>query len=324
MKRRSPWSLCLAVVVALLAALVLGERSASAHDYQPGVLSLVERAPGAFDVRWSEPVDASGVPGDVRVVYPPSCEARGAVLSCAGALHGDIAFEGVASARVKIVVAVRWRDGRTFEALATGASPRVTIEPGAPASALAWLGLGAEHVFTGPDHVAFVVGLFLIVGARWRLLFATITSFTVAHSVTLTLAALRVVELPSAPVEATIAASVLLVAKEGTSTEPTLARTRPWLVAFLFGLVHGLGFAGALGELPLADSSLGVALASFNGGVEIAQLGIVGALVLVSIVARRRGLAAERRAQATRATCYVLGALGAWWLFDRTYFVFNR
>ena len=125
--------------------------------------------------------------------------------------------------------------------------------------------------------------------------------------------------------EATIAASVLLVAREAvSSSEPTLARTRPWLVAFLFGLVHGLGFAGALGELPLPQASFGVALVSFNVGVEIAQCVIVAALVLASILATRASVPAERRAQATRATSYVIGALGAWWLFDRAYLVLNR
>jgi hydrogenase/urease accessory protein HupE len=181
--------------------------------------------------------------------------------------------------------------------------------------------LGTEHVFTGLDHVAFVVGLFLVVGPRRRLL-ATITAFTIAHSLTLALAALHVVDLPRAPVEATIAASVLLVAREALASEPTLTRTKPWLVAFLFGLVHGLGFAGALGELPLPRASFGVALLAFNVGVEIAQLLIVAALVAVARLSTR--IPPEQRARGTRATCYVIGALGAWWFFDRAYFVLKR
>lgn len=321
---RPRWVQAAAAALALFVALVAAPPRAWAHDFLPGVLSLVERDPGSFDVRWTAPVDASGAPGEVRVVYPPGCEEQGAVLSCAGALSGPIAFEGLASSRVKVVVAVRWRDGHATDGIATGASPAFVVERGAPTSALAWVQTGAEHVLLGLDHVAFVVGLFVLVGRRPRTLVATITSFTVAHSVTLALASLRLVELPSAPVEATIAASVLLVAKEGTSAEPTLARTRPWLVAFLFGLVHGLGFADALEGLPLAAGSFAVALLSFNAGVELAQLAIVAALVLAGVTARRAGLSAAWRAGATRATCYALGALGAFWLFDRAYLVLNR
>ena len=319
----------LRALVLLVVVLVLGiapcERMAWAHDFRPGVLSLDEAEPGRFDVAWTEPVDAVGEPGQVHIVYPPGCSPEAErTLSCKETLEGEIAFEGVASSRTKIVVTVRWRDGRTVDGVATGASPRVAIGPGAPTSLLQWIRLGAEHVFTGLDHVAFVVGLFLVVGARRRLLFTTITSFTIAHSLTLALAALHVVDLPRAPVEATIAASVLLVAKEATSSEPTLARTRPWLVAFLFGLVHGLGFAGALGELSLPTKSFGIALVSFNVGVEIAQCVIVAALVVASLLATRANVPAERRAQAARASCYVIGALGAFWLIDRAYLVLNR
>lgn len=312
------------LVLVLVLVVVLGERTAWAHDFRPGVLSLVETEAGHFDVAWTEPVDAAGEPGAVHIVYPPGCSPGERTLTCTGPLEGAITFDGIRSARTKIVVTVRWKDGRTLDGVATGASPRVEIGRSAPTSVLQWLRLGTEHVFTGLDHVAFVIGLFLVVGPRRRLLFTTITSFTIAHSLTLALAALHVVELPRAPVEATIAASVLLVAKEATSSEPTLARTRPWLVAFLFGLVHGLGFAGALGELPLPKASFGVALVSFNAGVEVAQCVIVGALVLASMLAARANVPAERRAQAARATCYVIGALGAFWLFDRAYLVLNR
>ncbi len=325
MKRRCPRALgLLAFVLGLLVLLLIGERDALAHDLRPGVLALVEAEPGRFDVTWAEPVDTAGIPGSVHVLYPRGCAERDAVLSCKGPLEGAIEFDGIESARTKIVVTVRWKDGRTIDGVATAASPRVEVGRGAPGSVLQWIRLGTEHVFTGLDHVAFVLGLFLLVGARRRTLFTTITAFTIAHSLTLALAALRLVELPPAPVEATIAASVLLVAKEASSAEPTLARTRPWLVAFLFGLVHGLGFAGALGELPLPKSSFGVALVSFNVGVEIAQLVIVGALVLASTLATRAKVPEPQRAQATRATCYAIGALGAWWFFDRAYLVLNR
>jgi hypothetical protein len=311
------------VVVALLALVALGG-TALAHDFRPGVLSLIETSEGHFDVAWTEPVDAAGVAGGVHVVYPPGCAQHERTVTCKDTLTGEIAFEGISSARTKVVVTVRWKDGSTVDGVATGAAPRVSVRRAAPTSVVQWVRLGTEHVFTGLDHVAFVVGLFLVVGARGRRLFATVTAFTIAHSSTLALAALHVVELPRAPVEAAIALSVLLVAKEATSSEPTLARTQPWLVAFLFGLVHGLGFAGALGELPLPKGAFGVALVSFNVGVEIAQCVIVAALVLASILAARASVPVERRVQATRASSYLIGALGAWWLFDRAFVMFLR
>ena len=215
----------------------------------------------------------------------------------------------------KVVVSVRHRDGRSFEAIATAEHPRVEIARAAPSSFLAFVRLGLEHVATGLDHVAFVCGLFLIVGANRRLV-ATITAFTVAHSLTLALAAFDVVALPRAPVEATIAASVLLVAVEATSRRRTWTKRRPWLVAFAFGLVHGLGFAGALGELGLPHAALPKTLLAFNVGVEIAQLALVGVLV-----AAERAFLAKKRPRT--ALAYAIGTFGAYWLVERTVAMFT-
>lgn len=297
--------------------LLLFAREASAHDLQPGVLSLAETERGRFDVVWSEPIDASGASDGIRIVYPPGCTQHDKRLTCEGELAGAIGFEGLRSSRTKIMVTVKRRDGRTEDGIATSNAPRVELGRG-ESGFTRWAQLGMEHVFTGFDHVAFVVGLFLVVGARRRLLLATVTAFTIAHSSTLALASLHVVSLPRAPVEATIAASVLLVAREALRDRETLTRTRPWLVAFVFGLVHGLGFAGALGELPLPKTSFVLALVSFNVGVELAQLVILGLLVLAAFVLQKR------QAVATRVAAYAIGILGAWWFIDRAYLVLKR
>lgn len=308
----------------VLVALVTLVSPARAHDFNPGVLTLVEVREGRFDVAWTEPVDSFGT-DHVRIGYPPQCHREGEHLTCGSeGLHGELTFEGLHARRTKIVVTVRYLDGDAFDAVVTSSEPRVRIDK-APHSEIAsqWIRLGAEHVFTGLDHVAFVVGLFLVTtGARRRLL-ATITAFTVAHSFTLALAALRILELPREPVEAAIAASVVLVAYESTHDETTFTRRYPWAVAFGFGLVHGLGFAGALGELSLPRGAFGVALASFNVGVELAQLTIVGALLALAWLARAR-LNDVRQAMATRAVSLVLGAFGAYWFFDRAYLALNR
>ncbi|WP_394827980.1 HupE/UreJ family protein [Pendulispora albinea] len=300
---------------------------ARAHDFNPGVLALTEIGNGRFDVAWTEPIDSRGSTGEVRVVYPPHCQLSGRQLECgAKGLRGEIAFAG-ALRRTQIAVSVRYRDGDALDTIVTGADPRVRFDKASRSETVGrWIRVGAEHVVTGLDHVAFVVGLFLVTGIRRRRLVATITAFTLAHSLTLAPAALHIVELPRAPVEATIAASVMLVARESMHREQTLTRMHPWLVAFAFGLIHGLGFAGALGELELPRGALGLALLSFNVGVELAQLAIVGSLFAVANVVRallERG-ASIPIAPAARSMALVLGAFGAYWFIDRVYFVLNR
>ncbi|MBI2388724.1 MAG: HupE/UreJ family protein [Deltaproteobacteria bacterium] len=299
--------------LALLLSTLLPSRG-SAHDFSPGVLSLRERSDGRYDVVWTPPVDARAGDALVEVVYPPPCSAQGGVVTCGPeGLAGDIAFRGLDGSRAPIVVTVRLRDGLRVEALATAASPSVRVQARGAGSVGRWLRTGVEHVLFGLDHVAFIVGLFLLVGAR-RKLVATITAFTVAHSITLALGATRLLALPRAPVEATIAASILLVSSEALRDRPTIARAHPSVIAFLFGLVHGLGFAGALADTGVGGGGLARALLSFNAGVELAQLAIVAVLLIAS----RAALSPARAAMARRVSCYALGASGGYWLVERT------
>jgi hypothetical protein len=278
-------------VLAFLLAL-LWTSNASAHDFEPGVLAIVEADDGTTTERFTPPTD-----GDVKVVH-----------------EGDVVrFEGLRKGS-KIVVSVRWRDGSSFESVVTPDNPRVAIARSSSTFA-SFVRLGIEHVAGGLDHVLFVCGLFLIVGAN-RKLVATITAFTVAHSVTLALAAFDVITLPRAPVEATIAASVLLVAVEATAKRETWTKKKPWIVAFAFGLVHGLGFAGALGELGLPHAALPKTLFAFNVGVEIAQLALVALLV-----GAERLVLAKKTPRLVLA--YAIGGFGAFWLIERTVAIFT-
>jgi len=172
--------------------------------------------------------------------------------------------------------------------------------------------LGIEHILTGIDHLLFVIGLLLLVGFTRRLVL-TITAFTLAHSLTLASSALGWLTLRPPPVEATIALSIVLVAAEALHRRETLARRWPALVAFLFGLVHGLGFAGALKEIGLPESHLLVALLTFNVGVEIGQLMTVGAALLLWRVAARW----PRLARARTALLYAIGGVAAYWSWLR-------
>ncbi len=157
--------------------------------------------------------------------------------------------------------------------------------------------LGVEHILLGIDHLLFVLGLLLLVGSPKRLI-VTVTAFTVAHSITLAAATLGFVHVPQAPVEAVIALSVMFVAAEilrAAQGRASLTARAPWLVAFVFGLLHGLGFAGALREVGLPQTDIPLALLFFNVGVEVGQLAFIAAVVAVLAVVTRLTLEAPRR-----------------------------
>lgn len=172
--------------------------------------------------------------------------------------------------------------------------------------------LGVEHILSGFDHLLFVIGLLFLVGFHRRLVW-TITAFTAAHSLTLASAALGWLTLRPAPVEACIALSIVLVAAESLRSGQTLARRLPAMVAFVFGLVHGLGFAGALQEIGLPQNHLVVALLTFNLGVEAGQLLVVGCAWVVVLLAGRLPWAARLR----RPTVYAIGSVAAYWSWLR-------
>ncbi len=213
---------------------------------------------------------------------------------------------------------VYWLDGTLRVYTITAAQPIVHLygsadDPrGMREIAAAYSVLGVEHILTGTDHLLFVIGLLFLVGFNRRLVW-TITAFTLAHSLTLALAALGVLTLRSPPVEATIALSIVLVAGEALHKEQTLARRWPAVVAFLFGLVHGLGFAGALKDIGLPQNHLAVALLTFNVGVEAGQLLVVGAAFLLARAVKRIPGLERGRAPAL----YAIGSIAAYWSWTR-------
>ena len=214
---------------------------------------------------------------------------------------------------------VFWSDGGTRVFTLTSGQPSVQLygsaddQRGKGEIARAYTILGVEHILSGIDHLLFVAGLLFLVGFQRRLI-GTISAFTLAHSLTLACSVFGWITLRSAPVEATIAMSIVLVASEALRERDTLARRVPALVAFLFGLVHGLGFAGALKEIGLPHNHLPVALLTFNVGVEIGQLLMVLAayIVVVHLPLPQRWLGGARR-----PALYVIGILAAYWSWQR-------
>lgn len=324
-----------------VAGSVLMAGAVAAHTFEPALLDVRERETGTFDVVWRPPGRESGaalpeaplapqLPAACRTVADLGASEERVVIRVAcgpGRLRGEtITIPGLAASRVDAIVRVAWNDGQATSGVLTDVSESFLVPEGsrgisvtdAPARtvALRYAALGIEHILAGTDHVLFVIGLFLLVGAT-RALVATVTAFTVAHSLTLAAAVLGIVTVPSAPVEAMIAASIVLLARElvrDPAEPPTLARRFPWLVAFVFGLLHGLGFAGALAETGVPADQIPLALLAFNLGVEIGQLGIVGALVgLAAVVPRALASWPPRR----WLPAYGLGGVASAWMIER-------
>jgi len=297
-------------------------------------LDLSEREPGIFAVHWRLPGPESGSlalgAGDLVPQLPAHCTvvATGnaswrADCHTPGLRGATLSVRGIEASRIDVIVRISWLTGETISGALYPAAPEFIV-PGGPAVSdatvahVAWsyLGLGIEHILLGYDHLLFVLGLMLLVDS-WRMLLKTISAFTVAHSVTLAAAVLGLVHVPPAPVEALIAMSIVLLALELTrplDTPPTLARRYPWLVAFVFGLLHGLGFAGALSEVGIPPDRIALALLCFNLGVEAGQLAFVLAMLAPLGLARR---CVQRWPQARLVPAYTIGALAMAWTFER-------
>jgi hydrogenase/urease accessory protein HupE len=319
----------------LLAALLLLAGGAEAHRLAPSLLQLSESAPGeALEVLWKTPLQRpAGV--ELAPVLPEECTVEGTPeagregtagtlrfrLFCPGGPVGHrFGVDGLGPSRTEAVVRVALADGRSFQTVLRGDDPPFLVpERQLPLEVLgAYLGLGYRHILEGLDHLLFVLGLVLLVTPLRRLVW-TVTAFTLGHSVTLSLAALGFVGLPQGPVEVAIAFSILVVAVEIVDRDPArptwLARF-PWLMAGLFGLLHGLGFAGALREVGLPQEEISLALFSFNLGIELGQLTFVVA-VLAFLVATRSWLASAPGWLA-RVPAYGIGSLAAYWCIERT------
>lgn len=303
------------LLAATAAALLLAAAApAGAHEMSMAEMQVREVAPGDFVWQWT----ASGnrpASQELQPVWPAGCAADAATLRCGpDGLKGSFAIEGVGQRYSAAIVKIIWLDGQSRVVTLTGRHASVQLHGGAEDKrgrgeiAATYTALGVEHILMGWDHLAFVIGLLFLVGFQRRLVL-TITAFTAAHSVTLALSALHLLTLRPAPVEATIALSIMLVAGEALRERETLSRRWPALVAFLFGLVHGLGFAGALEEIGLPEHNLWVALLGFNVGVELGQLLVVGAAGLAYAALRRTAAALPAR----RAALYGIGSLAAYW-----------
>lgn len=310
----------------------------AAHEVRPGYLELRELSAGRYEVLWKHPAG-----GEVQIsltpVFPAECRDAGVggaggggqqatgvaliartVLVCEGGIRGKVlAVEGLAATITDVLVRIHHADGVVETRLLRPASPSVTVG-GATGwgRVMSYLRLGVQHILMGVDHLLFVLGLLLIVRNRWALV-KTITSFTVAHSITLGIATLGYASAPLLPLNAAIALSILFLGPEivrARRGETSLTIRHPWLVAFAFGLLHGFGFASGLTTLGLPKVEIPIALLLFNVGVEIGQLFFVGLIVALARSFRVLEISWPRWAELVPA--YTVGGLGAFWTIQRT------
>jgi hypothetical protein len=308
--------------------------AAFAHEVRPAYLELRQTGAETYDAVWKVPGRGEDLRFGVYVRLPANCQKIGEVrttvvnnafsdrwtINCTGGLAGGtILIEGLSSTVIDVLVRVERLDGSEQVTRLAASSPSFIVEaaPHRLEVARTYLVLGIEHILTGIDHLLFVSGLLLLVTGFRRLLL-TVSAFTLSHTVTLTLATLGFVHTPPAPIEAVIALSIVFVAYEVLRKKENpdgLAQRKPWLVAFSFGLLHGLGFAGGLSAAGLPAAHIPLALGFFSAGVEVGHFSFVAVAVALIAAVRRWTMALP--AWSSRVPPYAIGSVAAYWLIVR-------
>jgi len=318
----------------LLVAVACLPMIADAHEMRPGYLEIRETAVDTYDVLWKVPArgddmrmglylrfddDVSSITETVAAFVGNTHIQRMKIKRDGGLTGSTVTIDGLAASFTDVLMRLERIDGTDITHRMTPDEPSYVFEADPSAWQVAWtyIALGVEHILSGVDHLLFVLALLMVV-VGWRRLVGTVTAFTVAHSITLALAALGFVRVPGPPVEAIIALSIVFVAAEiirGRQGNPGLTARLPWIVAFSFGLLHGFGFAGALSEIGLPQSSIPLALFTFNVGVEIGQLIFIAAILLLYALGKRfQPLPPE---WAWRVPSYAIGGVAAFWVIER-------
>ncbi len=322
------------LILTLLALFALA-RPALAHEVRPAFLEITERADGKVDVLWKQPsIGMMVVPlrprlaGNAidrkpdRVESAPNFEVRhwnALDLGPKGLNGREVRVDGLDKTITDTLLLVHLKNGDEESRVLTPGQPATTIDAHVGAAVPAYLLLGFEHILTGVDHLLFVFGL-LLLSTGWRQLWRTITAFTVAHSITLALTALKLMTLDPGLVETMVAWSILFLAVElvrKARGQDGLTLRQPWLVAFGFGLLHGAAFAGALKQIGLPEGNIPASLFLFNVGVELGQLAFVGlAMGALWLLSRLRWPASSPRLAWNVAT-YAIGSFSFFWFLER-------
>jgi hydrogenase/urease accessory protein HupE len=319
------------LIFILLASLAPG---VFAHEVRPAYLELRQTGPETYDALWKVPGQGENLRLGLYVELPAGCanvtQPRASMINnafterwtmkCEGGLSGGtIHIAGLRATMTDVLVRLERLDGATQVTRLTPSDPSfvVAAPAGAMGVARTYTVLGVEHILSGIDHLLFVLALLIITRGGWKMV-KTVTAFTVSHSITLTLATLGYVHLPPPPVESIIALSIVFVAAEiirSRAGKPGLTERAPWLVAFAFGLMHGLGFAGALSEVGLPDRHIPTALLFFSVGVEAGHFLFIG--IVLSLIALVRQVKMPAPHWAKLVPPYAIGSLAMFWVIQR-------
>ena len=311
-------SACLCLIAACCSALI--SSPVMAHETPIALLTLSERQAGVFNVEWT--YSSSTNPFPPVPSFPPQCNYDYPKLSCGEqGLYGELSLQKLGERYSAAVVQIARLNAKTQSYTLTGANPRVILTQSGklPLSRVmsSYIPLGFEHIMLGIDHLLFVLGLMLLVSNTWMLT-KTITSFTIAHSITLAAATLGWVGVPERSVNAAIALSIVFLAVEIVKHrrgQPCLSARLPWAIAFGFGLLHGFGFAGALTDIGLPPDSLPAALLFFNIGVELGQLCFV--FIVLALYWCHRTLQVVMPRWSEHVGLYGMGAIASFWFLSR-------
>jgi hydrogenase/urease accessory protein HupE len=305
---------------------------AQADELRPGYLELTQQSTQQWKIVWKAPV-LGGLAASAAPLLPAYCTvtmdrpnlSAGALVaggradgsrSLAGATVGLSGLEPGATDTL-LRIAPLGRPVQTARLLPGQATAIVAAVPDGWQVARTYFDIGVEHIIGGFDHLLFVVALVLLLQRGWPVV-AAATAFTIAHSITLAGTTLGLFGLPQAPVEAVIALSIIFLAVEIVKVQPSqhrLSQRWPWLVAFLFGLLHGFGFAGALREIGLPQTDVPLALLSFNLGVEAGQLAIIA--VATAVLTGLRRLSPSGLRPAVLLSAYAIGSIASFWFLER-------
>ena len=325
---------CEALLQWLFVVVLLMPMSVSADEIRPALLDIKEQNTGLFAVTWKVPTRGDRVlavtpqlPNSLKLLGSPTIQdVPGARIEHATykntgeSLTGQtIVIDGLSAVQTDVLLLVQLQDGTQHSAILRPASPEFTIPLEASKLQVAsdYWRMGTIHILEGADHLLFVLALLLIVAGLGQLVKA-VTAFTVAHSITLALATLGMVHVPAAPTEAIIALSILFLATEIVhkhNGQFSLTESYPWVIAFVFGLFHGLGFAGALSEIGVPQHEVPLALFMFNVGVETGQLLFIA--VVVSLIAMLRRVPFTVPQGSWRVLPYAIGSVAAFWTIER-------
>lgn len=312
--------------------LCLMSLTSKAHEIRPAYLQIIQITEHSYEVYWKVPSMGDAVPR-IQPVFPQAFSSEvtkqpnqipGSVIyyfqiSSEESLQGKRIFiKGLNKTLIDVLVTVSYLNGEKATMLLQPDYDSAII-PGKTTTMdviKTYTVLGIEHILLGIDHLLFVLALILITKGKWKIL-KTITAFTIAHSITLSLAALGYVNFPGPPVEAVIALSIVFLAMEilkNLKGEATLTSRKPWIVAFTFGLLHGFGFAGALSDIGLPQLEIPLALAFFNIGVELGQLiFVVVVLGIIKLLSFYKAWPSYTK----KIPAYAIGTLAAFWMIQR-------